>query len=100
MRESYQKRRLYTRDEMIEAESKKHAIETIRSEVSEGMKQAKCRKCGCMKEALEQLESALSALQPHVEGSLELLPVVGHGLHSWNAHSTIALAANAVLQQW
>ncbi len=43
----------------------------IQSELEEGMKLAKCRKCGCMREALENLQSALPSLQ--IEGSSDLL---------------------------
>ncbi|MDS3861387.1 DUF4346 domain-containing protein [Thermosynechococcaceae cyanobacterium BACA0444] len=36
-------------------------ISNIHSELQEGMSLAKCRKCGCMKETLEDLESTLSS---------------------------------------
>lgn len=36
-------------------------ISNIHSELQEGMSLAKCRKCGCMKETLENLESTLSS---------------------------------------
>lgn len=47
------------------------AIDNIQSELQEGMSLAKCKKCGCMKEALENLHSSLPSLQ--TEGSLDLL---------------------------
>ncbi len=40
----------------------KDAIENIRSELSKGMALPKCKKCGCMKEALEALASSLSSI--------------------------------------
>lgn len=42
---------------MLEANHIRH----IRSELQEGMSLAKCRKCGCMKEMLDNLEITLSA---------------------------------------
>ena len=49
----------------------KDSIEEIRSELQKGMSLAKCRKCGCMKDALENLSASLSSLQ--FEDSLDLL---------------------------
>ncbi len=51
----------------------------IQSELQEGMSLAKCKKCGCMKEALENLRSSLPVLQ--TEGSLDLL----RNVKSWIA---------------
>ncbi|MEN9223339.1 MAG: hypothetical protein Q6M04_12980, partial [Thermostichus sp. BF3_bins_97] len=39
---------------------KENDLSTIHSELQQGMALAKCRKCGCMKEMLETLESTLS----------------------------------------
>lgn len=52
-------------------EPNKTQIEEVRSELQEGMKLEKCRKCGCMKDALESLKTALSA-RPD-KGSQDLL---------------------------
>ncbi len=52
-------------------EPNKIQIKNIRSELQEGIKHAKCQKCGCMKDALESLKTALSAHQ--AEGSQDLL---------------------------
>lgn len=46
-------------------------IGKIQFELQKGVRLAKCRKCGCMKEALASLHSSLSSLQ--TEGSLDLL---------------------------
>jgi len=48
----------------------KDAFEKIQSELQEGTGLAKCRKCGCMKETLENLRASLSSLQS--EDSLDL----------------------------
>ncbi len=40
-----------------------NSVARIRSELKEGMSLAKCKKCRCMKEALENLHSALPSLQ-------------------------------------
>jgi len=51
------------------------AIEKIRAELQAGMDLAKCRKCGCMKETLENLASSLA---PSESGaSSELLQQIG-----------------------
>lgn len=47
------------------------SVETIRSELQEGMSLAKCRRCGCMKETLENIGSSLSSI--HTEASFSLL---------------------------
>lgn len=44
----------------------RNEIDTIHSELQEGISLTKCRKCGCMKETLENLEATLSA---NLEGS-------------------------------
>lgn len=49
----------------------KDSLEKIRLELKEGVGLAKCRKCGCMKETLEDIRSSLSSLQ--IEGSSDLL---------------------------
>lgn len=54
------------------------AIENIQSELHEGMSLTKCRKCGCMKETLENLQASLDLLQ--TEGCSDLLKNVNIGL--------------------
>ncbi len=49
----------------------KKLVNTIKSELEEGMALDKCRKCGCMKDALDSLTSSLLSLE--IEGSPELL---------------------------
>src|SRR5262249_8059589 len=49
-------------------------LERIRVELHEGIRLAKCRKCGCMQEALEHLQTALSRTQ--AEGTSELFDFV------------------------
>jgi len=56
-----------TQDKEVE----KDLIEKIRSELQEGIALAKCRRCGCMKEALENRRFSLSLLKGR--GSSELL---------------------------
>ena len=56
-----------TKDKEVE----KDLIGKIRSELLEGIGLAKCRRCGCMKEALENLRSYLSLLKGR--GSSDLL---------------------------
>jgi tetrahydromethanopterin S-methyltransferase subunit A len=46
-------------------------LERIKSELRQGMSLAKCRKCGCMKESLDNLRPPVSEL--HLEGSSALL---------------------------
>ena len=46
-------------------------IKKIQSELSKGMKLAKCRKCGCMKGTLENMKISLAPLQ--TKGTSELL---------------------------
>lgn len=53
----------------------KGAFEKIRSELQKGMKLAKCRKCGCMKEALEDLEASISSSEGFSESA--------HGIENW-----------------
>lgn len=54
----------------------------MQSELQEGMRLPKCRKCGCMKETLEQLQTSLSS--PQIAGSIaassELLANIEHWL--------------------
>lgn len=64
---------------MHDGMAEKNMIDKIQSELQEGMSLAKCKKCGCMKEALEALHSSLPSLQ--TEGSLDLLKNV----ESWIA---------------
>jgi hypothetical protein len=52
-------------------EVEKDLIEKIRSELQEEVALAKCRRCGCMKEALENLHFSLSLLKGR--GSSDLL---------------------------
>lgn len=44
-------------------EVERNLIEKIRSELRDGIGLAKCRRCGCMKEALENLRSSFSLLK-------------------------------------
>lgn len=53
-------------------------ISKIRLELREGMRLPKCRKCGCMKESLENLRTLPSSLQ--VETSSDLLANIRHWL--------------------
>lgn len=53
-------------------------MDKIQSEFQEGMELSKCRKCGCMKESLESLQTSLSSLQ--VEASSDLLTKIEHWL--------------------
>jgi len=53
-------------------------MDKIQSELREGMELPKCRKCGCMKETLESLQTSLSSLQ--VEASSDLLADTKHWL--------------------
>jgi len=46
-------------------------LEKIEAELREGMALAKCRKCGCMKEALETLRTALGSQEPLTGNGLE-----------------------------
>ena len=50
---------------------KHRPVERIRSELQKGMGLAKCRKCGCMKDALENMKSFFSTSK--TEGSSDLL---------------------------
>ena len=54
------------------------SIKKIQSELQGGVGFVKCRKCGCMKETLENLRSCLSSLQ--TEGSSDLLENIQHWL--------------------
>ena len=49
---------------------KKDAISEIQSALRGGMELAKCRKCGCMKETLERLQSPLSSLRTDASSGL------------------------------
>lgn len=51
-------------------------IDKIQSQLQEGMGLPKCRKCGCMKETLENLRASLSSLQ--VDASSDLLADIKH----------------------
>lgn len=53
-------------------------IGEIQSELQKGMKLAKCKRCGCMKQTLENLQASLSLLQ--TEDSLYLLRNIEHWL--------------------
>ncbi len=50
-------------------------IVRIQSELQEGMGLPKCKKCGCMKEALETLQASLPLTQ--IDGASDLLRTVG-----------------------
>lgn len=54
------------------------SIKKIQFELQEGIRLAKCKKCGCMKECLESLRSCLSSLQ--TEDSLGLVENIQHWL--------------------
>jgi len=56
----------------------KGPIEKIQLELQKGIELAKCRKCGCLKECLENLCSSLSSLQ--TKGASDLLEKVSHWL--------------------
>jgi tetrahydromethanopterin S-methyltransferase subunit A len=43
--------------------SREEAVEKIRAELAKGMGLSKCRRCGCMRETLEQLGAILPALE-------------------------------------
>lgn len=51
--------------------AEKNLMSKIQSELHEGISLTKCRKCGCMKETLENLLSSLPAF--HAEGSSDLI---------------------------
>ena len=55
--------------------SKQNALETIETELEQGMALLKCRQCGCMNEALENLAAALPGLPseeaPHLRKRVE-----------------------------
>lgn len=53
-------------------------MDKIQSELQEGMGLPKCRKCGCMKETLENLQTSLSSLQ--TDASSDLLADIKHWL--------------------
>lgn len=53
-------------------------MDKIQFELREGMELPKCRKCGCMKETLENLQTSFSSLQ--VEASSDLLANIEHCL--------------------
>lgn len=46
-------------------------IDKFIGELEEGMKHAKCRKCGCMQDALSSLAAALPQLKGKVGSELE-----------------------------
>ena len=50
--------------------SEQNLLETVEVELEQGMALSKCRQCGCMNDALENLEAALPALPP--EAALRL----------------------------
>lgn len=53
-------------------------MDKIQSELREGMELPKCRKCGCMKESLESLQTSLSSLP--TAASSDLLANIEHWL--------------------
>ncbi len=58
--------------------AKKNPMSKIQSELQKGMSLQKCRKCGCMKETLENLLSSIPLLQ--AKGSSNLLKNIEHWL--------------------
>ena len=53
-------------------------IDKIQSQLMEGIGLMKCRKCGCMKETLKNLQTSLPSLQ--TKGSLDLVKNIEHWL--------------------
>ncbi len=58
--------------------AEKNPMSKIQSELQKGMSLQKCRKCGCMKETLENLLSSIPSLQ--AKGSSNLLKNIEHWL--------------------
>ena len=50
--------------------AKENQMTKIQWELQKGMKLAKCRKCGCMKETLEHLRTFLSSIQTETSSDL------------------------------
>lgn len=48
----------------------KDSLRTVESEIEEGMALQKCRHCGCMRGALEDMRSSLSALKDEASSRL------------------------------
>ncbi|HME45066.1 MAG TPA: hypothetical protein VKF36_18380 [Syntrophorhabdales bacterium] len=48
----------------------KDSIQVVESEIEEGMALKKCRHCGCMRDALENMRSSLSALKDEASSRL------------------------------
>src|ERR1700757_4980723 len=73
-------------------------------EIARGMKLEKCRKCGCMKDALDQAERAFAASEePNVRSLVPLISTYQAGMKPlaydcigckkcWGADATVALA--------
>lgn len=55
----------------MQTEIETKPLEKIENELREGMLLAKCRKCGCMKEALETLDDALKNVEARSTNGLE-----------------------------
>ncbi len=52
----------------------KESLRTLESEIEEGMGLEKCRHCGCMHDALEEMRSSLSSLnETRLLGKVESL---------------------------
>lgn len=58
--------------------AEKQPIDAIQNDLQEGMKLAKCQKCGCMQETLQTLRRSLSSLQ--TEGPSDLHNRIEHWL--------------------
>ena len=52
-------------------------IDKLIKELEEGMKHAKCKKCGCMQDALNSLETSLPRLQGKFGSEIE------EGIKTW-----------------
>ena len=50
--------------------SENKPIDKIQSELQEGMSLSKCRKCGCMKETMENLRTSTSSMQTNAFSGL------------------------------
>ncbi len=85
--------------------SERNPLETIETELGEGMELPKCRQCGCMNDALENLEAALPGLP------LEETPRLRERVERWKqamnsvkytclgcAHCFPAVALNSLAQ--
>lgn len=75
--------------------SEKSPLNKIQSELGEGIELTKCRKCGCMKDTLETLQSSVSSFPQEVEplnlleSALNSLLKVIQGKNARSIYSTI-----------